>query len=175
MPHSIRTERLLLRPVILRDAAAFWRTHNFPDYTRMTGSWRYPFSYAETCRRIRETLEADDERRWFTVLKDGQLAGAALLFAPEDDSIEIGYSVSGQFAGQGIAGEASHVLCAHAFDLLGYKVLRARVSTENAVSIHILERLGFARMGGQDMGWSAHYGKDTPLYHYRLTRERFRP
>ncbi|WP_370338397.1 GNAT family N-acetyltransferase [Parvularcula marina] len=176
MPHSIRTERLLIRPVTLRDAKEYWLTHNHPDFARMTGSWAYPFTQGEVCRRIREAMLAGEgEKQWLAFIEGTRLVGTGVLFDWQPGSVEIGYDVSRGCEGRGLASEGARTLCQLAFGQYRVGVIRARVSVDNPASARILGKLGFEQIGPAEMGWSAHYGRHTPLYHYRLIRERFRP
>ncbi|MEM9233766.1 MAG: GNAT family N-acetyltransferase [Pseudomonadota bacterium] len=176
MPHSLRTERLLIRPIMLRDARAYWLTHNDPEFTRMTGTWSYPFTEQDVMDRIRDVLASKAAgKQWFAFIGNEQLVGTGVLFDWQPGSVEIGYDIGAGFTGRGLATEAAHALCRFVFSAYALKTVRARVSLDNPASSHILRRLGFEQTGEAEMGWSAHYGMMTPLYHYRLIRERFRP
>lgn len=173
MPHSLRTSRLLLRPVMLRDAKPYWRAFNTPDFTQMTGSWAYPFTVDHTVARIRDR-QAGGMHHWFSVLKENMLMGSALLFGEDGDAIEIGYGIAGQYAGQGLGTEVAKALCQFGFSALKKKTLLAKVSTHNPASTRILTRIGFEQGPGVSYGWSAHFGRQTPYYSYSLKREHFK-
>lgn len=176
MPHSLRTERLLLRPVTLRDAVPFWRALNDPYYTQMTGTWSYPFTPETVLNRIQSRSRADSVMHyWFSVLEGKNFIGSALLFGGEGKGMEIGYSIAQVAAGRGLASESARALCNFGFRTLGLKRITARVSTDNPASQKVMEKLGFQQHPGEKMDWSEHYGTNTPLHHYSLTRERFQP
>lgn len=168
MPHTIRTERLLLREVSLRDAPDFWKHMNCPEYTSTTGTWRYPFDRKEVRRRILTTAPEDF---WFTATVQGGFSGSGLLFGRTDDSVEVGYAIAQPFAGQGLATEMAAALVRFSFRALKCRSVRATVSVDNPASQRILQRLGFEREGGVTTAWSAHYSEYTPCYDYRLMRE----
>lgn len=164
----------MIRPITLRDALPYWRTHNTPDFTRMTGSWSYPFGYAEVCERIREAMRAGPgEKQWYTIVEKRNFAGTVVLFAWRPDSVEIGYSIAPSHAGRGIASEAVRAMCEHVFRTYRVKTIRARVGLENPASLRILEKAGFARDPEIAWGWVRHYGRSTPHYNLTLEREGF--
>ena len=176
MPHSLQTERLLLRPVTLRDAKPFWRALNDPYYTSMTGTWAYPFTPETVMERIRTGQRAGTVMHyWFSIIEGEELIGSGLFFGGDETSMEIGYAVARSCAGRGLAPEAARAMCGFAFRTLKLKAVTARVSVENPASIRLLEKLGFERQPGIGMGWTEHHRRETPFYNYTLIGERFRP
>lgn len=163
MAHTLRTERLLLRPVTLRDAPAFWRIANDAAQTRMTSSWRAPFTVEEVRRRFRDAAETDD---LFAIVADGALAGTIGSYGDE-----VGYWIGRGFEGQGIATEALRLFCDFAFRIRRRVKLEAIVFADNPASIKILERCGF-QLVGPHLGYSLQRGVSAPGWRYSLSRER---
>jgi len=84
-----------------------------------------------------------------------RLIGALTLHSlhAEQRRAEVGYSLSPDFQGRGIAAEALHCGLAHAFDVLGLRRIEADVDPRNVASCRLLERLGFVREGLLRQRW----------------------
>jgi [ribosomal protein S5]-alanine N-acetyltransferase len=89
-------------------------------------------------------------REALTLLADvGDILMAAGGFKgpPQDGTVEIGYSVLPRFQGQGYATEMVRALVDWAFRQPGVSQIAAETTEENAASMRLLCRLGFARAG----------------------------
>lgn len=84
----------------------------------------------------------------------------------DEDVTELGYRLSGQVRGQGLATRMVAQALAHA-STLGVKRLRARTTTHNVASQRVLERLGFARTPGPDETLEV-MGQLYPVLHYAV-------
>ncbi len=170
MPHSIRTERLLLRPITRRDGRAFWRVANDPEQTRMTSSWVYPFTPEAAGTRF-----AAVEANWsplahkFAIVTDGQMVGTVGVYEGA-----LGYWIGADFAGKGYASEAARAFCGHLFRHHHIPRVSACVYTDNPASRRILEKIGFRNLH-LCREWCADRRAITPNWTFELTRERFRP
>lgn len=92
-----------------------------------------------------------DELPWLgrlIVLRQGRalIGGINLKGAPDARGrVEIGYEIVEPFRRKGYASEAVEALCAWCFEQPGVTAVYARTQAGNAVSKHMLQRLGFAR------------------------------
>ena len=80
---------------------------------------------------------------------DDRLIGTATLHSLRLDQgrAEIGYALSADRQGRGLASEALRLVLDHAFGPLGLRRIEADVDPRNASSCRLLEALGFAREG----------------------------
>lgn len=148
--YPIRTERLLLRPIAIGDAAAMLVYKSDPDVVRYVPY--APLDRADVERRIDTTWSnarfaqqgdavclAVEER------ETGELLGDVVLFwrSEVDRAGEVGYIFDPRFAGGGFATEAVAALLALGFDGLGLHRIAARIDERNTTSARVVERLGF--------------------------------
>lgn len=75
------------------------------------------------------------------------MASAGFKGPPQDDTIEIGYSVLPRFQGQGYATEMVRALIDWAFAQPGVARIVAETTTENVASMRLLKRQGFKNAG----------------------------
>ncbi len=144
----LETERLLLRPLRLDDAAFIFELVNDPAWLRFIGD--------------RQVRTLDDARHYLkrgpleayarlgyghaaVVRKmDGAVLGICGLIKRDNlDDVDLGFAFLEKFRGQGYAGEASEAVLADAWNRLRLKRIVAIISPENVASAALLERLGF--------------------------------
>ena len=97
-----------------------------------------------------EAARAADRGYQYLVIADGRLAGRVNLHEVRRgnyDAAELGYRVDREHNGRGIASRAVALALAEAFGTIGLWRVEAVVRPENAGSIRVLERNGFARFG----------------------------
>ena len=139
----IDTERLHLRPMIMRDVDDLVALHSDPEVSRYVR----PFDHEEAAERLRR-----DESDWrehghglFALLAadDGRFLGrVALKYWPQFDEAEVGWVIRREEWGHGYATEAARACADWGFRLFDYPYLTAMIRADNARSIHVAERLG---------------------------------
>ena len=176
MPHSLRTERLLLRPPTVRDGAALARAVNDRAVLRYTGTWSYPASAEYARFRIASASGfIPSVHQSFLVIHGTEVIGQCGVGQREGEGFEIGYMIGRAWWGQGFMTEAVRALCAHTFRTMPAKSLWGGVFDDNPASKRVLEKLGFAYRGPSAPVWSIVRGRSDPGSDYELIRERFRP
>ena len=116
------------------------------DVTRYVGG---PFSGEQVAGRLAKEIASMREHRvqyWPIFLREsGEHVGCAgmRMYSAAQDIFATGYYLRRAFWGQGFAQEAGHAVIAHAFDALEVNALFAGHHPENAVSRHVLAKLGF--------------------------------
>jgi ribosomal-protein-alanine N-acetyltransferase len=149
----METERLQLRAVTVEDHELLLAVWNDPAFVR---------NVADRGIRTEEQARvaiADGAQKLFdeygygpysmSLRAGGQMIGICGLFKRDNlDDPDIGFAVLPDYCGKGFAGEAARAVVAHARDALGLKTLTAIVSSGNAPSIGLIEKLGlrFERM-----------------------------
>ena len=147
-PKTLETDRLLLRPWSESDAEQLYQHASHPETGRGAG-WPAHTSVAESSQIIRDILIPD--RSNALVLKEtGLLVGSATLkshrisnLTDRTDECELGYWVSVECWGQGLATEAGHALLTHAFTDLGMRAVWCHSFLWNTRSQRVQEKLGF--------------------------------
>jgi len=139
----IDTERLYLRPMIMRDVDDLVALHADPEVSR----YMRAFDREEAVERLRR-----DESDWreyghglFTLLAsdDGRFLGrVGLKYWPQFDEAEVGWVLRREEWGRGYATEAARACADWGFREFAYPYLTAMIRAENARSIRVAERLG---------------------------------
>jgi RimJ/RimL family protein N-acetyltransferase len=131
---------------------------------RVPPSWP-PGEYDRAAMAFFQTrLETDSERshgwlNWYVMTLPNRerpaslIAGAGYLGPPEDETVEIGYSVVPEARGNGYATEIVGALVRHAFASGAVRRVVAETTAANEGSRRVLERNGFSALGkGRDAG-----------------------
>jgi RimJ/RimL family protein N-acetyltransferase len=131
-----------LRPVVEDDIAAFYDHQRDPEAAWMVAFTREDAADREAFWAHWQRLLADDAVILRTVLVDGQVAGNIVKFDTHGQP-EVGYWIGRQWWGRGVATQA---LRAFLIDVT-QRPLHAAVARDNAASIRVLEKCGFAIVG----------------------------
>lgn len=148
----LHTERLLLRPLTLRDLPAMMPIHTDESVNRYLPhpTWQDEADARAWYQRVHEREQQGEAIRLAICdRRSGTIHGTVLLFGyePENDRAEIGYALGRASWRQGIGREAVGRLIAWAFDELAIRRLDAKLDPRNSGSAALLESLGFQREG----------------------------
>ena len=149
----IRTPRLLVRPLVADDAAAFAAYRDDPA-TAQYQDWDLPYTVGDALRLI-YGLDADGwpvpgEWLQLAVVLDGRLVGdVAVGLACDGASADLGFTLAPDRRGQGFATEAVTAVLDRLREV-GVRSFRASVDPANDGSIRLLERVGFVHVGRTD-------------------------
>ena len=142
----IQTERLLLRPLTLADAEAFFRYRSLPEVCRFQSFQPKTRAEIEAFLRTNEQTPPDVPGTWRQLavcLRDGTLIGDIGLHTLDEYQLELGYTLAPERQGKGYATEAVLAVLGQAFSVWSKHRVTASVDPENHSSIRLLERLGF--------------------------------
>jgi RimJ/RimL family protein N-acetyltransferase len=110
----------------------------------------HPYMRAHATAFLKFAVGGEGEPANMAIDRDGEAVGG-IGFVPGTDverfSSEIGYWLSEEYWGQGIATEAVVLVTAHVFDRLNMLRLFALPFADNAGSIRVLEKAGYMREG----------------------------
>lgn len=145
---DFQTDRLIIRPTHVTDAALLVELMNSPGWLRFIGDRQV---YAETAavQYINEKINPQFERLGYgnyTIIRklDGVKVGTCGLFDRDGiEGIDIGYALLPAFFGQGYAFEAVSQVKDLAFGRFNLDVIHAITAKENVVSQQLLRKLGF--------------------------------
>jgi RimJ/RimL family protein N-acetyltransferase len=172
----IRTERLVLEPVVPLNAEILWRimqSAHLRDYQDVPH-----FTQDEFERRVRQRSKRFDAHNagrfeWLIGAAAGStVVGWISLRVAENGGgvAEIGYSLLAQHRGAGYAREAARALADEAFEQTDLRRLEACCVPANAASRRLLEGLGFARRKLQRNG-AVVRGRPVDILIFQMTRE----
>ena len=143
------TERLILRTLVLEDAAFILELVNDPDWLRYIGD--RGVRTLDDARGYIEKGPLDMHARYgFSLYRvelksDGTPIGLCGLIKRDTlPEVDLGFAFLARYRGRGYAREAAEATLAHARNALGLKHILAIVSPGNKRSIALLEKLGFS-------------------------------
>jgi RimJ/RimL family protein N-acetyltransferase len=165
MDTPILTERLLLRPFTLDDAASAHAWLSDEEVMRHIPGGR-DHSLEQTQNRIRRYLQHGGEHgftKWLvTDRTTGELMGDGGLYTlPNDPRVELGFRFARQHWGQGYASEMAQAWMAQFHILLPGVTLYGIVLPDHLRSQRVLEKLGF-----QPVAEEVLYGRPMKVYQY---------
>lgn len=152
----LETERLLLRPLEIKDAVAMFTMDHNPNVHKYL--WQTPTQSIEETLQIIEKVQEQYVRnsigRFATLLKEtGEFIGwTGIKFV--DDHVEngnsnfydYGYRLNEAFWGKGYATEASFAWLAYGFNQMKIDKMNAYTHHANAASNYILNKIGMTFM-----------------------------
>ena len=143
----LRTERLLIRETTVEDVDAFYKLYKDPDMTKyMEGLFENP---EDEKRYQKDYIEKVYELMGFGVwtvirLSDNAIIGRAGYSVRNGfDEVELGFLIGKDYQNQGYAYKACSAILDYGRDVLLLPRCQALVKEQNAVSIHLLKKLGF--------------------------------
>ena len=158
---SLQTERLILRPFFMSDAAAVFEIVDNESVASMTRSITLPYSLA-----MAEAWIEPQAKNWsaqsaavFAMCWRGkklegvspqelQVIGAiGLQISEEDEKGELGYWISETFWGHGIATEAASAMVKFGFEMLCLNKIFASHMVKNPASGRVMEKIGMSKEG----------------------------
>ena len=179
MAKSIRTERLLLRPLRADDAEAVFALFANWEVIRRLSSPPWPYtredatSFLELCDR-----NAGDEAAELAVVRDGGLIGGIGMRVWPARRVQsgpgpfVGYWLGQPYWGKGYMTEAARGFLAWIFAAHACDTIYSGVFADNAASLRVQEKLGFMRDGETTL-YAKPRGGDFPHVNTRLTRSAF--
>lgn len=162
---ELKTERLILRPPTLADAAAIHAFCDDPEIAWCTVGVPTPYSRELAEKWVHSCAAGLDAETKYAFLicraEDGAVMGDTVLNLDQRDHRgELGYILGKEHRGQGYAIEAAREMVRFGFENLALNKIYAGVWTTNAPSIKLLETLGFTREGvlrQHDMKWGRYH------------------
>lgn len=143
----LETERLILRPITLDDAADLFEYASDPENTK----WTFPThkSIDETNWVIANLFMSAPLGNFAIELKEnGKMIGTCDLRINEGEkSAELAYAINKQYWGKGYAPEAANKLADLAFNTLKIERLWAKFAAENSASGRVMEKIGMSQEG----------------------------
>ena len=143
-----RTKRLTLRPGWAEDAPELARAVAHEDVARMLSRVPWPYEVCDAEAFLATPQMRTEPRLLILEHLDGRtrLVGCIGLHRTGGEH-ELGYWLTPDAWGRGIATEAGHAVVAMARDALGLRTLHARHFLDNPASAGVLRKLGFRPTG----------------------------
>jgi [ribosomal protein S5]-alanine N-acetyltransferase len=141
---TLRTERLILRPLAPADAETYAALRFHPDVVK----W-LPVTQGDPAEVVRGTIErfalSWQQRRyapWGVFLGDRLIGHGGLNYVPEFARTEVLWALHPDAWGKGYATEMARAALAYGFDTLGLDLIFAMTLPDNHASQAVMKRLG---------------------------------
>ncbi|HVY51920.1 MAG TPA: GNAT family N-acetyltransferase [Devosia sp.] len=146
LPGKIETRRLVLRAPIRGDVPDLVRLADNRNVSSKLARMPSPYTRADAIGFIEIFAQRADERPYAITL-DGHLIGVIGFTFQENVPPELGYWLGEPYWGQGYMTEAGRALIEAAHRTRQYDRIVAKALAGNAASLHVLDKLGFVRLG----------------------------
>lgn len=168
--HELETARVRLRPFIPNDLDELSRIYGTPIVMRYLGREGKPMTRAETETTLLSMIahwQRHGFGRWAVVNKESEvLIGCAGLRSFEGIA-ELVYLIDQPFWGMGLATEVAEACLRYGFDVQQFHHIIGFSRLENAVSRHVMEKLGMRYEGETNIF-------DIDVVRYTIAREDYR-
>jgi RimJ/RimL family protein N-acetyltransferase len=143
----LRTERLVLRPTRLSDAAALLPVFSDSETLRY-----WAFGPIETLAQMREIIAGNlppqnARQSSFAITREGRPVGVVNFYRQQDGMAGLGYILDKAMWGQGYVSEAIETALDHGFGTLNLHRIWLEIDPRNHASIRVAEKCGFAAEG----------------------------
>jgi 8-oxo-dGTP diphosphatase len=172
----LKTERLVLRPLLPRDAEPLHRLVNDWEVTRTLAVVPFPYPRELADDWIASTVRELAEGSAFSLAITGHEGEEEILVGVVSLRIDrkarlatLGYWVGRRFWGHGVATEAAGRLVRWGLANLEIDTVLANVSTDNPASAAVLRRIGF-RQVGEGMAHAVALGAERPVWKFAAAR-----
>jgi [ribosomal protein S5]-alanine N-acetyltransferase len=146
--HTLRTERLVLRPWSVADAEAVLAYAADPEFSRYNLAVPYPYARSEAEEFVaRVSIPRDGEVDLAVTCDGGAPFGGVTLSLRPDARGELGWSIARAEWGRGYATEAATAVRDWGFESLRLEKLLARLDPRNVASRRVAEKLGMRLEG----------------------------
>ena len=153
-PPTLDTPRLILRPILLTDAAAIFQYAKNPNVSNFA-LWEPHESIADSINYIKDYVfdyyAQGVPEPWGIVSKNdpSKLIGTVGCFwvSKKAKCMELAYAISEEHWGQGLVAEASSAVMDYCFTEFKLKRIQARCKPENKSSARVMEKIGMTYEG----------------------------
>lgn len=175
-PPSLKTARLLLRPLVATDAAAIFQYASNPNVAQMT-QWAPHQTTSQSLAFIQDYAWPNYRQRVpepFGITQKcaaDTVRGTVGCFwaSRTDQCMELGYALAEPLWGQGLIAEAATAVLAYVFREFAVQRVQARCKVENAASARVMEKIGMHYEGTSRRSvW--HNDRYWDMRHYAVLR-----
>jgi len=174
---TLETERLLLRPLEMRDTPIMTALLNDRDITSMMDAYPFPYPESEARAVVRWSQQAPDEGKGYgcaIVRKaDEQFVGAIFLKLYTTVP-EVGYWIGRPYWGQGYAVEAASRVLQYGFEVFKFNRMSAYCLLQNTASQRVLEKIGMKFLRREEYPVEGEDRVDVLLY-YEMQQSEWKP
>jgi len=170
---ELKTKRLLLRPFRLSDADDVFEYSSDAEWGRYLVNMPEPFTRKDAGEFVVRFSNPEqwDEIPVFAIVQQNKVIGQVYLNSPDmvNQRAEIGYMLSRNQWGKGIAPEAARAVINYGFETLSLNKIFGTCDIRNKRSWRVMEKLGMKREGllRNHLKWR---GEFLDEYYYGILR-----
>lgn len=142
----LETQRLILREMVLSDAAFFFELNADPEVIKYTGDGGFKSlkESEEIIRYVHSQYSKNGYGRCLVAEKEtgNPIGWCGLKYHDDGDFVDIGYRFMKKYWGKGYATEASKACLDYGFTILKLNRIVGRAMKENTSSINVLKKIG---------------------------------
>jgi RimJ/RimL family protein N-acetyltransferase len=174
----IRTARLVLRPLREGDDARIFALFANWNVVRYLSSPPWPYTADDARTFVTSRLTGDADAIGGAITLEGALIGITDVIVKPASAVQrergysLGYWLGEPYWGNGFMSEAARALLTYVFARIPDDTIYSGAFRENAASLRIQDKLGFAR-DGEAMFFANPQGKEMPHVATSVTRARF--
>jgi RimJ/RimL family protein N-acetyltransferase len=174
----IRTARLALRPLREGDDARIFALFGNWNVVRFLSSPPWPYAADDARNFVRGRLSGSVDAITAVITCGDELIGMTDVIVKPASAVQrergysLGYWIGEPYWGRGYMSEAARAFIAHVFASIPDDTIYSGAFRENAASLRIQDRLGFAR-DGEAMFFANPHGGEMPHISTSLTRTCF--
>lgn len=171
--HELKSERLYLRHVELRDAEDMFEYSSNPKVTEYVAIQTNK-TVEDSKLGIVQWFLSDPVGKYAIVLQetDKMIGTIDLRIKVETNSAELGYVLNADYQGKGFMTEAANLLLDLAFNHLDLGLVYAYCNAKNLPSENMMIRLGMKR-DGVLRNFAEHKGEIIDIKHYSISKEEY--
>jgi RimJ/RimL family protein N-acetyltransferase len=168
--HQIETSRLILRPFVPEDLDALFLIRSNPELMQYIRDGQ-PLSREETKKNLDNIIQHYRNHNfglWAVIYKQNQalIGFCGLQYLEQTLEVELGYMLTQEYWGLGIATEAGKASLRYGFEELKLEKIVAVAKPENLASRGVMEKLGMVYVK------TARY-YNTDVVYYAISKEMF--
>lgn len=145
----IETDKLLIRTLEMKDKNKFFQYRSMPEVYQYQALRPKDIDEIEEFISKNVSICPNTRNTWLQLavcLKEGKLIGdIGIHFIDDDYQIEIGYTLSPEYQGNGYAVEAVKAVINYTFSVFRKHRITASVDPDNLKSIKLLQKIGFRK------------------------------
>ena len=168
---TLKTDRLVLRQLVIEDADELFKTLSDEEVMRYWSSGPHE-TIDETKAYLAWNVAVDAGHKCWAITIDSESAlGWVILIPHRKNSYELGYILRRDCWRNGYLFEAASSVLDYAFDSMAARRVMADTDPDNAGSVKLLEKLGFRQEGYLRDEWETHIGIRASLIFGILRKE----
>ncbi len=157
-PPTLKTDRLVLRQLVIEDAAELFKTLSDKEVMRYWSSAPHE-TPEDTAAYIIWNADSDADHNCWAITTDGLAALGWVILKPyRENCFELGYILRSDCWRNGYLFDAASCVLDYAFGELAARRVMADTDPDNIGSIKLLEKLGFRKEGHLRAEWETHIG-----------------